>query len=57
MTTVAALYVETGGVYFGLTDVDPWDEARDECAATPPAFRDLLIAIARSARPAQESAS
>jgi hypothetical protein len=27
--TVAALYVETGGVYYGLPDVDPWDEARD----------------------------
>lgn len=27
--TVAALYVETGGCYFGLPDVDPWDEARD----------------------------
>ncbi len=27
--TVAALYVETGGVYFGLPDVDPWDEERD----------------------------
>lgn len=27
--TVTALYVETGGVYFGLPDVDPWDEARD----------------------------
>ena len=26
---VAALYVETGGSYFGLPDVDPWDEARD----------------------------
>jgi hypothetical protein len=26
---VAALYVETGGCYFGLPDVDPWDEARD----------------------------
>jgi hypothetical protein len=26
---VAALYVETNGVYFGLPDVDPWDEARD----------------------------
>jgi len=26
---VAALYVETGGVYYGLPDVDPWDEARD----------------------------
>lgn len=26
---VAALYVETGGAYFGLPNVDPWDEARD----------------------------
>jgi len=29
MTTVAALYVETNGCYYGLPDVDPWDEARD----------------------------
>jgi len=27
--TVAALYVETDGVYFGLPGVDAWDEARD----------------------------
>lgn len=27
--TVAALYVETGGCYFGLEGVDPWDEPRD----------------------------
>lgn len=26
---IAALYVQKGGVYFGLPDVDPWDEARD----------------------------
>ncbi len=26
---IAALYVERGGVYYGLDDVDPWDEARD----------------------------
>lgn len=26
---VAALYVQTNGAYFGLPDVDPWDEARD----------------------------
>lgn len=26
---VAALYVESGGTYFGLDGVDPWDEARD----------------------------
>lgn len=29
MAKIAALYVETGGTYFGLPDVDPWDEARD----------------------------
>lgn len=27
--TVAALFVETGGAYYGLPGVDPWDEARD----------------------------
>lgn len=26
---LAALYVETNGVYFGLDGVEPWDEARD----------------------------
>ena len=26
---VAALYVETDGAYFGLPNVDPWDEPRD----------------------------
>lgn len=26
---IAALYVETNGVYFGLDNVDMWDEARD----------------------------
>jgi len=26
---IAALYVESGGCYFGLPDVDPWDAARD----------------------------
>jgi hypothetical protein len=29
VTTIAALYVHPGGVYFGLPDVDPWDEKRD----------------------------
>lgn len=29
MTTVAALYVEADGAYFGLPYVDPWDEVRD----------------------------
>lgn len=27
--TIAALFVETGGAYFRLTDVDPWDVERD----------------------------
>lgn len=26
---IAALFVETGGAYFDLPDVDPWDEPRD----------------------------
>lgn len=26
---IAALFVETGGVYFGLPEVDPWDIGRD----------------------------
>ena len=26
---IAALYVETNGVYFGIPDVDPWDFKRD----------------------------
>lgn len=26
---IAALYVQAGGAYYGLPDVDPWDEARD----------------------------
>ena len=29
MQTVAALYVQTGGSYFNLEGVDPWDEQRD----------------------------
>ena len=29
MNQIAALFVETGGVYFDLPNVDPWDEHRD----------------------------
>jgi len=29
VSVIAALYVQTGGVYFDLDGVDPWDEARD----------------------------
>jgi hypothetical protein len=28
-TVIAALFVETDGCYFGLPNVDPWDEKRD----------------------------
>lgn len=75
---IAALFVATGGAYYGLPGVDPWDAERDarkyaggfhsqaeretaggsrarrltaaENAATPPAFRDLLLSKARGAR-------
>lgn len=36
MKTVAALFVETGGCYFGLDGVEPWDEARDARKYTGP---------------------
>lgn len=36
METVAALHVETGGAYFGLADVEPWDEPRDARRYTGP---------------------
>lgn len=29
LPTIAALYVETNGAYYGLPGVDPWDETRD----------------------------
>jgi hypothetical protein len=34
--TVAALYVETNGCYFGLNGVELWDEARDACKYAGP---------------------
>lgn len=33
---VAALYVETGGAYYGLPGVHPWDQARDARAYAGP---------------------
>lgn len=33
---IAALFVERGGVYYGLPDVDPWDEERDARAYSGP---------------------
>lgn len=29
LQTVAALFVQTGGIYFGINGVEPWDEALD----------------------------
>ena len=34
--TISALYVQTGGSYFGLDGVDPWDEERDARAYNGP---------------------
>ncbi len=36
MARVATLFVASGGAYFGLPDVDPWDEARDARLYTGP---------------------
>jgi len=55
---VAALYVEKGGVYWGLPDVDPWDEERDArlyagpwpVVAHPPCQRWSLLAPLCEAR-------
>jgi hypothetical protein len=33
---IAALYVATSGCYYGLPDVDPWDQARDARLYTGP---------------------
>lgn len=33
---IAALFVEPGGVYYGMPDVDPWDESRDARAYAGP---------------------
>lgn len=53
--TVAALYVETGGVYFGVPGVDPWDEKRDArryagpypVVAHPPCARWSIMGLCR----------
>ena len=34
--TIAALYVQTGGSYFNLEGVDPWDQGRDARAYSGP---------------------
>jgi hypothetical protein len=60
--TVAALYIETGGCYYGLKDVDPWDQARDTrlyagpwpVVAHPPCNRWSLMAQCRGLRDGQD---
>jgi hypothetical protein len=60
--TVAALYVETGGVYYGLPDVDPWDAERDArlyagpwpVVAHPPCNRWSRLATFRRQRDGQD---
>jgi hypothetical protein len=55
---IAALYVATGGIYFGLPDVDPWDEQRDArryggpwpVVAHPPCSRWCQMAPVNQAR-------
>lgn len=52
---IAALYVQTGGCYYGIPDVDPWDEDRDarryrvaDGEDRPRLSSDALIDMARS---------
>lgn len=55
---IAALYVERNGVYFGVSGVDPWDEARDArlyrgpwpVVAHPPCDRWCQLAPVNQAR-------
>lgn len=59
---IAALFVETNGVYFGLPDVDPWDEARDArlyagphpVVAHPPCARWSVLAHVHKRTPGRE---
>ncbi|MGN6118043.1 MAG: hypothetical protein ACTHN2_21255 [Nitrobacter sp.] len=58
MGRVAALFVETNGAYYGLENVEPWDEARDArryagpwpVVAHPPCQRWGQMAIVNFAR-------
>lgn len=58
VNTVAALYVQKGGFYYGLDGVDPWDEERDArkydgpwpVVAHPPCQRWINLAFANYAR-------
>lgn len=55
---IAALYVQKNGIYYGLEDVDPWDEERDArlydgpypVVAHPPCARWCMLAPVNQAR-------
>ena len=55
---IAALFVQSGGTYYGLDGVDPWDEARDArtyagpwpVVAHPPCSRWCLLARVNEVR-------
>lgn len=55
---IAALFVQRGGIYFGLPSVDPWDETRDArnyrgpwpVVAHPPCSRWCMLASVNEAR-------
>ncbi len=50
---IAALYVETGGCYYGLPDVDPWNDTRDArtyAGPHPPCSRWCQLAHVNQAR-------
>lgn len=55
---IAALYVQKGGAYYGIPDVDPWDEERDArlyagpwpVVAHPPCARWCQLAPVNQAR-------
>lgn len=59
---VAALYVETGGIYYGLPGVDPWDEERDArlyegphpVVAHPPCTRWSILGACRGYRDGED---
>lgn len=57
-SVIAALYVEKDGIYYGLEDVDPWDEERDarlyagphSVVAHPPCARWSSLAYVNQAK-------
>ena len=60
---IAALYVQTGGMYYGLPNVDPWDETRDArlydgpwpVVAHPPCARWSIMGACRGYRDGEDA--